>query len=279
MTSGLGTVSDCGVQERAVVLDDVGLVGEHEARGAAGGHDGERLVRCVQHERAAHGGGPYRRLRRRRCGIARRPLPSRAARSLLVGTTRGSSAHRRARADDRRTPYCVTSRKRRYSPDGHGQERPPPPPPGAAPCGAHWRSAVGHSDGRRATASRPNPRHEPSPATDVTSARLLRQAEHHLADDVALDLRRPGVDRAGARVEERADPAPRAVRRAGVVGLERARRAAAGRRQRLGAEDVDRQLGDLLVVLAPVQLRDRAVGTGVVAARGTGSARASRCSA
>src|SRR5437867_11170562 len=45
---------------------------------------------------------------------------------------------------------------------------------------------------------------EKSMASDLPAvgAHFLRQAEHALADDVLLDLGRPGVDRAGARPEE-----------------------------------------------------------------------------
>src|SRR5881628_3946137 len=45
---------------------------------------------------------------------------------------------------------------------------------------------------------------EKSMASDLQAvgAHFLRQAEHALADDVLLDLGRPGVDRAGARPEE-----------------------------------------------------------------------------
>src|SRR5438874_81483 len=52
--------------------------------------------------------------------------------------------------------------------------------------------------------------------------RLLRKAEDHLADDVALHLTRPRVDRPRASVEERPDERRRIVGGTGVVGLERA---------------------------------------------------------
>src|SRR4051812_32110470 len=75
----------------------------------------------------------------------------------------------------------------------------------------HWRSATGHRRGRRATATTtaitgPSECHRavfPASDTPMTAntrmgsrrAGLLGEAEHHLAEDVALDLRGAGVDR------------------------------------------------------------------------------------
>src|SRR5207244_10948988 len=86
---------------------------------------------------------------------------------------------------------------------------------------------------RRATAC-PMPR----PAAAVTSATrpansagstmrtsLLGQAEHALGEDVALHLRRAGVDRAGPGVQEGAQPGAGGVGGAGIVGAHRAQRA------------------------------------------------------
>src|SRR4029453_19513907 len=81
----------------------------------------------------------------------------------------------------------------------------------------------------------------------------------HLPGDFGVPLTRPRGDGAGARCQERLDPRVGRVRRARRVGLKRARRLAAGGCQRVGSEDVDAELGDLLVVLAPVELRDRSV--------------------
>src|SRR5881409_107493 len=55
---------------------------------------------------------------------------------------------------------------------------------------------------------------EKSMASDLQAvgAHFLRQAEHALADDVLLDLGRPGVDRARAR------PQKRGRERAGLAG-------------------------------------------------------------
>ena len=69
-----------GVHERAVVLDDVGLVGQHEARGATGGHDGERLVRRIQDRARCSWAATLPSLSAEaRCGIADRP-PRRVSR-------------------------------------------------------------------------------------------------------------------------------------------------------------------------------------------------------
>src|SRR5688572_29148262 len=98
----------------------------------------------------------------------------------------------------------------------------------------------------------------------AVGTRLLRHPEDALADDVALHLRRARVDRAGARAQE---GAYRRGRRE-LATRERLDRRTANVtrwRHRLGTEDVERELGDLLVVLAPEQLDDRRLRSGVAA--------------
>src|SRR6185436_4375145 len=69
----------------------------------------------------------------------------------------------------------------------------------------------------------------------------LRQAEHALGDDVLEDLRGAALDRVGARAEQPVGP--------GVVPL-----------GRVLPEDFRSQLGERLVDLAPLPLRQRALG-------------------
>jgi hypothetical protein len=64
-----------------------------------------------------------------------------------------------------------------------------------------------------------------------------RQAEQPLADDVALDLVRAGVDRVAARLQEPELPAPALFRERPLRDL------------RQGAEDLERQLRDALIQL------------------------------
>src|SRR5215204_3620865 len=71
----------------------------------------------------------------------------------------------------------------------------------------------------------------------------LRQAEHALGDDVLEDLGGAALDRVRARAQEAVGPG----RVPGHAVL---------------AEDVHRQLGERLVDLAPLPLRQRALGTG-----------------
>src|SRR6202012_3434037 len=87
---------------------------------------------------------------------------------------------------------------------------------------------------------------------------LAREAEDLLGDDVPLDLRGAGVDRACPGVQRYLPPgiARRRVA-ARVVGAGRPARPLAGRNQPRQALDVEGELGDLAVVLAPVQLADR----------------------
>src|SRR5689334_715596 len=114
-------------------------------------------------------------------------------------------------------------RKRRYARSGSGRCGDSRHQPAGAST-ATWRTAVGQSDGwaRSATAAL---------ATDVRFTRrsgllllelapgaprrprLLREAQHHLADDVALHLRGARVDRAGPGDEEGPDPRRAVVRR------------------------------------------------------------------
>src|SRR6266851_856402 len=75
--------------------------------------------------------------------------------------------------------------------------------------------------------------------------RFLRQAEHPLADDAALDLACTRINRARAAGQE--DVLPGCRRVTGPVGAD----------QRVGAYDAHRQLAQSLVVLAPDQLGDR----------------------
>jgi hypothetical protein len=79
------------------------------------------------------------------------------------------------------------------------------------------------------------------------------QVEHALGDDVALDLGRAGVDRAGARPEELARPVD--------VGP---RVRAVAEELAAGAEEVERRLAEALVELAPVDLLDRRLGPGTL---------------
>src|SRR5262245_16267615 len=68
-----------------------------------------------------------------------------------------------------------------------------------------------------------------------------REAEDALGDDVAEDLRRTRLDRVAARAELLVAPPAVAV---------------------LGAVDLERELRQPLVLLRPVELRDRALGAG-----------------
>src|SRR4029078_6994546 len=68
--------------------------------------------------------------------------------------------------------------------------------------------------------------------------------EHALADDVAQDLARPRLDRVAARAELLVLPVP-------------VRIAAAVRQLRMRTEDLERELGQALVVLRPDELRRR----------------------
>src|SRR5262249_28062248 len=88
------------------------------------------------------------------------------------------------------------------------------------------------------------------PRTARTSSPLLRQAEHALGHDVAMHLRRSGVDGAGARPEELARPVD-----VGAGGHARA--------QELPPrpEQLERHLAEALVELAPVDLLERGLGT------------------
>src|SRR5215472_2035500 len=79
-------------------------------------------------------------------------------------------------------------------------------------------------------------------------ARFLGQAERSFADDVALDLAGPRVDGACPAGQEY------------VLPLRCRISAAVGTDQRVGADDVDRDLAEPLVVLAPDQLGDRGLG-------------------
>src|ERR1700691_1478615 len=91
----------------------------------------------------------------------------------------------------------------------------------------------------------------------LTSA-LAGQAEHLLGDDVPLDLRGAGVDGARPRVERDLPPGiARGRVAARVVGAGRPARPLPGGNQPGQALDVEGELADLAVVLAPVQLADR----------------------
>src|SRR5215210_8384328 len=71
----------------------------------------------------------------------------------------------------------------------------------------------------------------------------LRQAEHSLGNDVLEDLGGAALDRVGARAQQAVGP--RRVPRGAVL-----------------AEDVDGQLGQGLVQVAPLPFRERALGAG-----------------
>src|SRR4051812_42985701 len=71
-----------------------------------------------------------------------------------------------------------------------------------------------------------------------------RQTEHPLGDDVLQDLRRAALDRVGARTQEAVGP----------VGVED---------RPLVAADVHGELGQRLVRLRPLQLRQRALRSGL----------------
>ena len=66
----------------------------------------------------------------------------------------------------------------------------------------------------------------PESGRNRASAGFFGETQHHFADDVALDLRRAGVDGAGAGDQEGADPRRGVVGCAFVVGLERVGRPA-----------------------------------------------------
>src|SRR6476469_9601716 len=78
-----------------------------------------------------------------------------------------------------------------------------------------------------------------------------RQAEHALGDDVLEDVRRAALDRVGARAEEAVLP--------GAVGGSVLGAAA---ERRVGALDVERQLGDPLVDVGPLPLAQGALRAG-----------------
>src|SRR4029079_833957 len=104
------------------------------------------------------------------------------------------------------------------------------------------------------------PSHVRSPR-DHLSRRLLRQAEHALADDVALDLAGATPDRLAATEEERAEHrADRIARPALVANGARPRpdRWPGIDEHRGRAEDVEGQLHGLFVHLAPEHLVGRA---------------------
>src|ERR1700753_1902998 len=90
------------------------------------------------------------------------------------------------------------------------------------------------------------------------SAALPWQAEDLLGDGVPPDLRRPGVDGAGPRVQRDLPPGiARGRVTARVVSAGRPARPLPGGNQPGQALDVECELGDLAVILAPVQLADR----------------------
>src|SRR5215211_943263 len=114
-------------------------------------------------------------------------------------------------------------------------------------------------DGGRRSRVTSAPRHL-GPGHVLVDPRLARQAQHPLAHDVALDLRRAALDRVGPRAQEhlagrsRWPHEPQALGAAHrvVVALERRR-----------AEQVDAQLVDRHVDLGELELGDRALGPGV----------------
>ena len=73
MTIGVGTLEPCA--EWSSVPSSwsrLGLVGQHQADGAADRHDAERLVGRIEDERAPHGAGTYRSTRLRAGPLSRR---------------------------------------------------------------------------------------------------------------------------------------------------------------------------------------------------------------
>ena len=95
-----------------------------------------------------------------------------------------------------------------------------------------------------------------APGDVLVDARFGREAEHALADDVALDLGRATLDRVGpAAQEEHAGRAGRADVAEVVVAAE----PVVGADEGVGAEQVDAQLVDPLVDRGERQLGDRAL--------------------
>ena len=82
---GIGHFEACGVQHRAVVFHQVGLLGEHEAYRTAARHHRERLVRCVQHQRAPHRRDPSDPLQGPTPEIAGREEPAGASDASPAG--------------------------------------------------------------------------------------------------------------------------------------------------------------------------------------------------
>src|SRR5438093_9968850 len=104
---------------------------------------------------------------------------------------------------------------------------------------------------------------EKSMASDLQAigAHFLRQAEHALADDVLLDLRRAGIDRAGARPEEGGREGP-GLAGGGVDLLELLAR---DHQLSEGPEDLERELVVALLEFGIRQLGDRGRGARRVA--------------
>ena len=55
MTSGVRSSRWAERTSAVVVVEHLGLLGQHQAHGPAGGHDAERLVRRIEDERTPHG--------------------------------------------------------------------------------------------------------------------------------------------------------------------------------------------------------------------------------
>src|ERR1700722_17733525 len=92
----------------------------------------------------------------------------------------------------------------------------------------------------------------------ISPLAIPRETENLLGDDVPLDLRGAGVDGAGPGVQRDLPPGVTRHRvTAGVVGAGCPAWPLATGDQPGQALDVEGELGDLAVVLAPVQLADR----------------------
>src|SRR3954468_1293279 len=93
-----------------------------------------------------------------------------------------------------------------------------------------------------------------------SALRFSRELQPRLGQDVALALRRAGVDRPGARIQVAAEPRAGGAGGARVVGPVRPQRQPAGDDLCPHAGQLDGEVGGPLVVLAPVQLRDGGLG-------------------
>ena len=96
-------------------------------------------------------------------------------------------------------------------------------------------------------------------------AGFLRQTEDLLADDVALHLRRTGVDRAGPGIEEGSGPRVGGVWSASLVGPKGRLGLAAGGYRGVHTENIHAEFSHFAVIFGPKQLADRRLGAGMLA--------------